>query len=69
MKKPFTALTKNDVEFLRRQPCSVPQGSTGVTYTFSAQEVADAIAHLKTLYTGKVEESFAMKILLLNEIY
>ena len=69
MKKPFIALTKDDVETLRRKQMSVPVSKQGVNYNFTSKQMDDAIRHLKTLYTGIVRESFASKILLLNELY
>ncbi|MFR1709507.1 MAG: hypothetical protein ACLSV2_11440 [Clostridium sp.] len=69
MKQPFIALTKDDVETLRRKPMSVPVSKQGVNYNFTSKQMDDAIRHLKTLYTGIVRESFASKILLLNELY
>lgn len=69
MKKPFNTLTKADVEKLRRKSITVPYAGRGVTYSFIKSEVANAVKHLETLYTGIVRTSFATKILLLNEIY
>ena len=69
MKQPFNTLTKADVEKLRRRSISVPYAGRGVTYSFTKADVENAVKHLKTLYTGIVRESFAAKILLLNEIY
>ena len=67
MKNPFTALTKDDVEELRRKSVSVT--GNGVLYGFTETDVKNACTHLKTLYTGEVRKSFAAKILLLNLIY
>lgn len=69
MKHPFYLLTHDDVEFLRRQPGDAPNGSKGFYYNFTAQQIDAAHMHLKTLYTGKVQRSFAEKILIRNELY
>ncbi len=67
--KTFNKLTKKDVERLRRKPVSVASKRSAVEYNFTQTDVNDAINHLKTLYTGSVKDTFAAKILLLNEIY
>lgn len=65
MKHPFTALTKKDVQWLRKQPAY-----GNCTYHFNAIDVSNARAHLQSLYPNcSVQTSFAAKILLLNEIY
>lgn len=69
MKHPFNALTRADVEKLKVKPISVANAGSGVTYNFTKSDVDNAVKHLKTLYTGTVRDSFATKILLLNEIY
>lgn len=63
--RPFNLLTKADVEWLRRQ---IAYGNA--TYCFSAAQVANARAHLQTLYPNcRVQTRFATTILLLNELY
>jgi len=69
MKHPFNALTRADVEKLKVKPISVANAGSGVTYNFTTSQLEDAVNHLKTLYTGIVRNSFAAKILLLNEIH
>ncbi len=69
MKKPFTTITKADVEMLRRKPMSVPYAGSSVAYGFTKLDVDNAVKHLETLYSGTVTRSFAAKILLLNELY
>lgn len=69
MKQPFNTLTKADVEELRRKSISVPCAGSGIYYSFTKSDVENAVKHLETLYTGIVRDSFAAKILLLNEIY
>ena len=64
MKQPFTALTKSDVETLRKFTAA---GST--QYNFSEKDIDNAVKHLETLYTGRVQRRFATTILLLNELY
>ena len=64
MKQPFNALTKKDVEKLRRLTAA---GST--QYNFSKSDVDNAVKHLETLYTGRVQRRFATTVLLLNELY
>ena len=68
--KPFNQLTFKDVQWLRRQPDCIPYGKQGVIYNFSAQDIYNARQHLQTLYPNcRVQERFASRILLLNEIY
>lgn len=67
--KQFNALTKSDVEKLRRKPISVTSNRVGVLYNFTHADVDAAIKNLRTLYIGAIKTSFAAKILLLNEIY
>ena len=69
MKSQFNQLSKSDVEKLRKMPISVAYAGRGVTYSFTKSDVENAVKHLKTLYKGTVQYSFAAKILLLNEIY
>ena len=69
MKQPFNTLTKADVDELRRKSISVPSAGRGVAYSFTKSDIDNAVKHLETLYTGIVRTSFAVKILLLNEIY
>lgn len=69
MKHPFNTLTKADVEYLRKKPAGMPRGKGGFTYNFSQAEVDVAIKHLQTLYTGRVYQTFAEKILIRNEVY
>ena len=64
MKQPFTALTKKDVEKLRRLTAA---GST--QYNFSKNDIDKAVKQLETIYTGRVERKFATSILLLSELY
>ncbi len=65
MKKPFNLLTKIDVQWLRRQPAY-----GNCTYNFTNSQLNSARAHLQTLYPNcRVQTSFAVKILLLNELY
>ncbi len=65
MKKPFAMLTKQDVETIRRKPTS----GKSVVYAFSEVDVEAARMHLEKIYGGTVRESFAARILLLNELY
>ena len=69
MKKPFTALTRADVQKLRRKVVAVlPLAS--VQYAYTKADVEAAVNHLKALYPGcRVTHTFAAKILLLNDIY
>lgn len=69
MKKPFTTISKADVEMLRRKPMSVSYAGSSVAYGFTKAELDNAVKHLETLYSGTVRRSFAAKILLLNEIH
>lgn len=69
MKQPFNTLTKADVQTLRRKSLSVPIGKQGITYNFTSTQIDNAVQHLKTLYIGGIRESFAVKILVLNELY
>ncbi len=69
MKNPFNTLTKADVQKLRRKPIAVAYAGRGVTYNFTKADVANAVKHLETLYSGTVTKTFAAKILLLNEVY
>jgi len=62
---PFTALTLEDVEKLRRK-----RAVGSAHYSFTAAQVEQARLHLQTLYPNcRVQTSFAEKILLLNKIY
>lgn len=65
MKKPFNTFTRLHVEKIKRKPIS----GKSVVYAFSKADIEAAIKHLETLYGETVRESFASKILLLNEIY
>lgn len=68
MKQPFTDLTKEDVQKLRKKPMAVlPQKF--INYNFTKKDIDDAVKHLKTLYTANVTSTFASKILLNNRIY
>lgn len=69
MKHPFNTLSKNDVEYLRRQDTAKTYSGQGVSYNFTPADVDGAVRHLKTLYIGKVERTFAARVLLLNELY
>lgn len=63
--KPFTRLTKSDVERLRRKK---PIGNAN--YSFSEAELEAARNHLQHLYPDcKVQKRFASTTLLLNELY
>ena len=65
MKKPFTLLTKADVEYLRKKPAY-----GFATYRFSPVDVYNAREHLQILYPNcRVQTRFACTILLLNELY
>lgn len=62
---PFTSLTLEDVEKLRRK---MAVGSA--QYSFTAAQIEQARLHLQTLYPDcRVQTSFAEKMLLLNKIY
>lgn len=67
MKHPFTTLTLQDVQKLRRMPMAVL--ATPVPYNFSKADIDAAVLHLETIYKGRVTSTFAAKILLNNEIY
>lgn len=67
--KPFNKLTKADVEYLRNMPAGIPMGKNGFNYNFSQAQIKAAVKHLETLYSGKIYETFAEKILIRNEIY
>lgn len=67
MKHPFTTLTLQDVQKLRRMPMAVL--ATPVPYNFSKADIDAAVLHLETIYKGRVNSTFAAKILLNNEIY
>lgn len=69
MGKQFDTLTKEDVEKLRNKPICVPNSSQVVEYNFTNSDVQNAKEHLENIYQGTVRQSFAAKILLLNEIY
>ena len=69
MKHPFYLLTHDDVEFLRRQPGDAPNGSKGIYYNFTSHQIYVARMHLETLYTSRVQRSFAEKILVRIELY
>ena len=62
--KSFDELTKKDVEFLRGHTAI---GSTN--YCVSEEELDKALAHLKTLYEGRITRRFATTILLLHELF
>ncbi len=67
--KPFNMLTKADVEYLRNMPAGIPIGKTGFNYSFTPADISNAINHLKKLYSGRIYQTFAEKILIRNEIY
>lgn len=67
MKKPFNTLTTPDVEQLRVKKLGTAANS--FTYSFTEQDITNAVTHLETLYTGSVTRPFAIKILILNELY
>lgn len=67
--KPFHDLTKTDVEYLRNMPAGLPMMSNGVNYNFSKADIRAAIRHLESLYSGRVYQTFAEKILIRNEMY
>ena len=67
--KAFNQLTKDDVEYLRSMPAGIPMGKSGFDYNFSKTDVIAAIKHLETLYSGKIYQTFAEKIMIRNEMY
>lgn len=67
--KPFNKLTKADVEYLRDMPAGIPMGKGGFNYNFSQADIKAAIRHLETLYSGKIYQTFAEKIMIRNEMY
>ena len=69
MNKRFEELTLEDVQKLRRKPLSVTNAGDEVKYSFTEEDIDNAVNHLQTLYPGIVRRSFAAKMLLLNEIY
>ena len=69
MRQPFTLLTLEDVEFLRKQPAGIPGGYAPIVYAFTQADIAAAISHLQTLYDGRVTATFAEKILIRNQLY
>ena len=70
MKHPFTGLTLQDVEILRKKRSSVSSSVGSISYTFTLSDIINAQKHLETLYpSGKVYLTFAERILLLNSIY
>jgi len=62
---PVTQLTRKDVQRLRRKKA----GTNGKSVTATEQEVKDMQTHLGTIYTGKIQISFAEKICLRNKEY
>ena len=62
---PITALTKKDVEILRRKPYGTNNKHINVT----TKEVIDMQKHLQTLFTGGIQKNFAEKICLRNKEY
>lgn len=69
MKHPFNTLTKADVELLRKKSAGMPISKGGFAYNFSQTDIDVAIKHLQTLYTGRIYQTFAEKILIRNEVY
>lgn len=67
--KPFNELTKANVERLRKLPAGIPVDKSAITYNFSQADIQAAIAHLQTLYEGRIYQTFAEKILIRNAIY
>lgn len=63
--KPTTQLTRKDVESLRRKG----YGTNGKSITVTEQEVKEMQKHLGTIYTGKIQMSFAEKIACRNKEY
>lgn len=63
--KPTTHLTIYDIEKLRRKNT----GTNGTSVSASEQEVKDMQKHLGTIYTGRIQMSFAEKICLRNKEY
>lgn len=62
---PFTSLTLEDVEELRRK-----RAVGSAQYSFTAVQIEQARLHLQTLYPDcRVQTGFAEKMLLLNKIY
>lgn len=60
-----TQLTLSDVQSLRRKG----YGTNGKNIFVTQQEVEDMKTHLDTIYTGKVQMSFAEKIACRNKEY
>lgn len=69
MKQPFNALTKNDIEFLRKKRSCIPTGANNVVYNHTISDILSSQAHLESLYHGRITLPFAERILLLNDIY
>lgn len=63
--KSVAKLTKNDVQFLRKNS----YGTNGKSITVTYQEVIDMQAHLQTLYSGRIQLNFAEKIASRNKEY
>jgi hypothetical protein len=63
--KPLTQLTLTDVQRLRRKG----YGTNGKSITVSYQDVKDMQTHLKTLFSGNIQMSFAEKIACRNKEY
>ena len=64
MRHPFNSLTKKEIQKLRRHTAV-----GNAKYAFSDADVDNAVKHLSTLYSGKVQRRFASTLLLLNELY
>lgn len=63
--KKTNLLTKRDVQALRKKKT----GTNGKFVSATEQEVKNMQKHLGTLYTGKIQLSFAEKIVLRNKAY
>jgi hypothetical protein len=67
--KTFSSLTKSNCEWLRNQPLAVCSPAQGFPYRFTREEISGAVQHLKTLYSGEIKIPFAVKLMVLNELY
>ncbi len=63
--KPVNLLTLSDVQRLRR----MSYGTNGKDINVSYCEVKEMQRHLQTLFTGRIQMSFAEKIALRNKEY
>lgn len=65
MKHPINTWTKKDIENWRKQ--TICKG-TKISLFYTQQNLLSAIKKLETLYTPRVNASFAEKILILSEL-